>query len=86
MNNFFNTDKSNFLYPLLILSLFAIIFLSLTGCASRNIDVKNTDVTIDGKIFKIYLIDSCEYIGFDIGQHSGVLTHKGNCKNSTHNK
>ncbi len=29
---------------------------------------------------KIYVIDSCEYIGKLRGYQSDILTHKGNCK------
>jgi hypothetical protein len=29
---------------------------------------------------RLYVIDSCEYIGYINAFHSDVLTHKGNCK------
>lgn len=41
---------------------------------------------VGGRRFEVVLIDSCEYISSGIGHQSGLLTHKGNCKNPFHAK
>lgn len=40
----------------------------------------------EGFKFQIITIDSCEYIARSIGGNTGLLTHKGNCKNPIHYK
>jgi hypothetical protein len=59
-----------------ILFIFAI---ALVSCETKNITVKDTDTSINGKSIKTYEIDGCEYIGFIAGE-SSFLSHKGNCK------
>lgn len=58
--------KNVFLFP---------IFAFLISCNTQNAEVKSTDVIIKGCGMKIYVIDSCEYIG--ISSHE--FSHKGNC-------
>lgn len=62
-----------FAYVLLV----AVIF---CGCETRNVEQKQTDFTINGSELKIYIIDSCEYIGKIYGGNTDAFTHKGNCK------
>lgn len=68
-----------------------IFVLLLVGC------VQNNDPTINrvpygdsgsNIVYRIVVIDSCEYIwGWDGGGYGGpFLTHKGNCKNPIHYK
>jgi hypothetical protein len=63
----------HFFYALLV----AVIF---CGCESKNVTVEETSTTINGREMKIYIIDSCEYIGTIHGSNADVITHKGNCK------
>lgn len=62
-----------FAYVLLV----AVIF---CGCESKNVIIEQTTTTINGREMKIYIIDSCEYIGTIDGSNADVLSHKGNCK------
>ena len=61
------------------------------SCETKNTSVKSTDIIISGQSIKIYVIDSCEYIGYINGCNADWCTHKGNCKyctervNRTHN-
>lgn len=69
----------------------AITLLALTNCNSDIKPLTTTDEiypiidkiqTIDGtgiRNIRLYIIDSCEYIGHINNWHD-VLTHKGNCK------
>lgn len=52
----------------------------LLGCESRNVNITTTDFSIEGRVIKTYIIDSCEYIGTVHNNNSDILTHKGNCK------
>lgn len=62
------------------------MLLLLTGCSffelPKTTEPKsaNTKFEILGEPVHVYEIDGCEYIGWAIGGHSGVLTHKGNCR------
>lgn len=49
------------------------------GC-SNNVTTQETSTTINGRGIRIYIIDSCEYIGYVYGGYSDILSHKGNCK------
>jgi hypothetical protein len=62
-----------FAYVLLV----AVIF---CGCETKNVEKRVTEYEINGSQLQIYVIDSCEYIGFVYGVNSDKLTHKGNCK------
>ena len=62
-----------FAYVLLV----AVIF---CGCETRNVEKYATEYEINGSQLQIYIIDSCEYIGWVYGYNSDKLTHKGNCK------
>ena len=58
-----------------------IVALTFFGCERIKDDaVEGTIITINGRKMEIYIIDSCEYIGYIHGSHADVLTHKGNCK------
>ena len=57
----------------LILLLTVVAFLS--SCETKNVEIKNTDVVIQGTRIQTFVIDSCEYI---VGYSWG--SHKGNCK------
>ena len=52
----------------------------MAGCVETNIKRVISD---DGAEFKIYEIDSCEYVCHIAG---GSIAHKGNCKNLIHKK
>lgn len=60
---------------ILLLSVVAL----LTSCETKNVEVKNTDVIIQGLPIQVYVIDSCEYIGY-FGGNSSWGSHKGTCK------
>jgi uncharacterized lipoprotein NlpE involved in copper resistance len=57
------------------------LVITLVGCETKNAVISDTDVEIAGCKFKTYEIEGCEYIGAYIGSNTGILTHKGNCKN-----
>lgn len=63
-----------------------IIALLFASCKSKNTTQKSTNVVINGISIEIFTIDSCEYIGSEIGFNTGILTHKGNCSNPIHSK
>ena len=50
------------------------------GCETKNAEINPTEVLINGRTIKIYVIDNCEYIGSVQGNNGDILTHKGNCK------
>ncbi len=57
------------------------------GCRQKYpesmINAEGVIETIDSHVrreIKLYIIDSCEYIGHIEGYRSDFLTHKGNCK------
>jgi hypothetical protein len=64
----------HFFYALLVVVIFC-------GCESTSYD-KQPTIYSNGEMsdLKIYVIDSCEYVGKLRGYQSDVLTHKGNCK------
>ena len=58
-----------------------IIFLVLTGCESRNVEIKSTEYKIKQHTsLELVTIDGCEYLYGPWGDAT-VLTHKGNCVN-----
>lgn len=57
---------------LLLLALLAMI---MVGC-----DKKLSDGTYEPHRYKVYIIDSCEYVGICEGGQSDFLAHKGNCR------
>lgn len=57
---------------LLLLALLAMI---MVGC-----EKKHSDGTYEPYRYKVYIIDSCEYIGICKGAQNDFLAHKGNCK------
>ena len=67
-----------------ILSLFA-LFLLMISCETRNVEIESTDALIEGRPVKTYVIDGCEYLGFQ-WDRSMAFSHKGNCKNPIHCK
>lgn len=56
----------------------------VVSCETKNVTINKTDTEIAGYTIKTYEIDSCEYLGFNVGGRNGLLTHKGNCKNPIH--
>ncbi len=40
---------------------------------------KTNDVNV--QLLDIIIIDSCEYLSYELYNKTGLLTHKGNCKN-----
>lgn len=71
---------------LLIVLLF---FISCTGLKKEELEtakitkvkvVPSKEVYSQYKWLTVYVIDSCEYVGYLKYSKSGVLSHKGNCK------
>jgi hypothetical protein len=60
--------------------LLLLLIIGFYGCETRNVEKQNTDFEIDGCNLHLYVIDSCEYLGFVYCGQSDKLTHKGNCK------
>ena len=54
--------------------LLALAALMMVGCDEKSTQPKELGGT------RIYIVDSCEYVGRDIGSRSGILAHKGNCR------
>jgi len=57
----------------------------LGSCNNNNHDkiypvVDKIELCLDTRDIKLYVIDSCEYIGSVAGLNAYILTHKGNCK------
>ena len=83
----FKTQLIAFAYVLLV----AVIF---CGCGNETTKQELTPIdkiypiidkieAVDGngiRDIRLYVIDSCEYIGYINAFNSDVLTHKGNCK------
>lgn len=61
-------------------ALMLLIAFVITGCETKNAETRSTDITINGADITIYIIDSCEYIGYIHKSNADYLTHKGNCK------
>lgn len=55
--------------------LLALITLMMIGC-----DKKNPDGTYESHLYKVYVINSCEYVGICEGRQCDFLAHKGNCR------
>ncbi len=73
---------------LVLLAIGSIIFI-IYGCATNDSSQENAPVIAKIPIqngletsmnIRLYVIDSCEYIGFLNGCKHDFLTHKGNCK------
>ena len=69
-----NTRLSHVAYLLLVAFVFC-------GCEETSYDEQQT-IYSNGEMsdLKIYVIDSCEYVGKLRGYNTDVITHKGNCK------
>ncbi len=61
-----------------------IIFLVLTGCDKVNVETKPTEYIVASSFGALQLvtIDGCEYL-YGAWGNATVLTHKGNCINSS---
>lgn len=57
-----------------------IILLALTTLVMAGCDEKQSDGTYKPYIYKTYIIDSCEYVGYAAGTRNDYLAHKGNCR------
>lgn len=59
--------------------------IGMVSCTKQNVPSTTTTFVLkDGNgTLEIVVIDSCEYL-FGPWGNATVLTHKGNCKNSTH--
>lgn len=87
ISKFLNIDKDNFLYSIIIFSLLAIAFCSLTSCEPKpKKDLK--EIKSDTGTYTVTVIDGCEYLtyGYVGGTIPHVITHKGNCKNPIHQR
>lgn len=54
--------------------LLALAALMMAGCTEKSTQPKELRTT------RIYIVDSCEYVGWAIGSRAGILAHKGNCR------
>ena len=54
--------------------LLALAALLMAGCNEKSTQSKELCGT------GIYIVDSCEYVGWAIGSRAGILAHKGNCR------
>ena len=57
--------------------LIIIAVLMLTACNTTR--KGRTTENVDGSVFDVIVVDSCEYLIGDCG-YSGYMAHKGNCK------
>lgn len=57
------------------LFLLALLAMIMVGC-----DTKHSDGTYEPCRYKVYVIDSCEYVGVCEGSQYDFLAHKGNCR------
>ena len=64
---------------------YCFILLVLSSCGNSGISTKGQISQVDGSPINVYVIDSCEYIGYVRGGSYDWLTHKGNCTNPIHN-
>lgn len=48
--------------------------LMMVGCAEKSTQPIELHET------RTYIVDSCEYVGLDVGSRYGILAHKGNCR------
>lgn len=55
--------------------LLALLTMIMVGC-----DKKHSDGTYEPCRYKVYVIDSCEYVGVCEGTQNDFLAHKGNCR------
>lgn len=56
------------------ISLLALTALMMVGCAEKNTQ------PIELHDIRTYIVDSCEYVGRDVGSRYGTFAHKGNCQ------
>lgn len=55
----------------------------MVNCDSLHDETQtNKEIIVNNvnRPFKIMVIDTCEYLIFDFGLNSAVMSHKGNCK------
>lgn len=54
--------------------LLALVTLIIMGCSENSTQPKELHT------MHTYIVDSCEYVGRNIGSRAGILAHKGNCR------
>lgn len=57
-----------------------LLFIALLAIIMAGCDKKNPDGTYEPCVYKVYVIDSCEYVGICEGSQHDFLAHKGNCR------
>ena len=57
-----------------------LLFIALLAMIMVGCDKKNPDGTYEPCTYKVYVIDSCEYVGVCEGGQCDFLAHKGNCR------
>ena len=57
-----------------------IVLLALLIMIMVGGDIKNPDGTYKPCRYKVYVIDSCEYVGICESSQTDYLAHKGNCR------
>jgi hypothetical protein len=64
-----------------LIILLTLVFVSCSGINSHTVQPTKTlsEIVPFGELTIIEL-DNCEYIAFQLGNHNGAVTHKGNCK------
>lgn len=75
-------------YRIWSLGVFA-VFIGLIvygGCIEKHPKhIRGEVLSVDtSSLSNVYIYDGCEYIIFDKGTSSQMMTHKGNCKNPIH--
>jgi hypothetical protein len=61
----------------LFLLITLIFFIS---CDTKNVKSETTDIMIDGRLFKIYEMDSCQWLGSStLTSQTAILSHRGRC-------
>lgn len=62
------------------LLILALLLCSCNAVPKKEINYEYEIIKFNDKFVRIYIIDSCEYIGQMDYHSSDFLTHKGNCK------
>ena len=48
------------------------------SCDTKNVKIEATEIMIDGRSFKIYEMDGCQWFG-SLNSQTSVLSHRGRC-------
>jgi hypothetical protein len=65
--------------------LLALLILTFAGCVESTLERRKTKEKYSGRTVEIVVFEGCEYVHFGMGDWSWGA-HKGDCRNSIHNK